>query len=237
VTMFRNVQLRVRDVTHQEPWLNFGALSPVWFAGREAPAQRPVVRPLAIEYRALYQTAVLREEWKPKIEFYKAKLREYQARYEAVGVATGVPWFVVGILHAVEAAFNFRAHLHNGDPLDQRTVNVPKGRPKDGDPPFTWEASAADAISLSMGAQDKAKKWKLEELLEFFEAYNGFGMRTRRFPNPYLWSGSTHYEKGRYVANAVFDPEGVYNMVGTAVLLKFAVEQSELVKHLGEKPE
>jgi uncharacterized caspase-like protein len=49
VTMFRNVQLRVRDDTHQEPWLNFGALSPVWFAGREVPAQRPVVRPLAIE--------------------------------------------------------------------------------------------------------------------------------------------------------------------------------------------
>jgi lysozyme family protein len=122
------------------------------------------VRPLAIEYRALYQTALLRDEWKPKIEFYKAKLHEYQARYEAVAEKTGVPWFVVGILHAVESNFNFQTHFHNGDPLKQRTVNVPVGRPTDGDPPFAWEVSAADAITFSMG---KAKKWKLEELLEF----------------------------------------------------------------------
>jgi hypothetical protein len=34
VTMFRSVQLRVRDSIRQEPWLSYGALSPVWFAGR-----------------------------------------------------------------------------------------------------------------------------------------------------------------------------------------------------------
>ena len=192
---------------------------------------------MAIEYRALYQTALLRDEWKPKIEFYKAKLHEYQARYEAVAEKTGVPWFVVGILHAVESNFNFQTHFHNGDPLKQilkqRTVNVPVGRPTDGDPPFAWEVSAADAITFSMGT---AKKWKLEELLEFFEAYNGFGMRTRRFPNPFLWNGCNLYEKGKYVANGVFNPEAVSTIVGTAVLLKFAIDQNEIVRHLGETP-
>ena len=35
VTMFRNVQLRVRAAINQEPWLSYGALNEVWFAGRE----------------------------------------------------------------------------------------------------------------------------------------------------------------------------------------------------------
>jgi uncharacterized caspase-like protein len=41
VTMFRSVQLRVRDTIRQEPWLSYGALSPVWFAGRNE-ARSPV---------------------------------------------------------------------------------------------------------------------------------------------------------------------------------------------------
>jgi hypothetical protein len=43
VTMFRSVQLRVRDTIRQEPWLSYGALSPVWFAGRNE--ARPAVLP------------------------------------------------------------------------------------------------------------------------------------------------------------------------------------------------
>jgi formylglycine-generating enzyme required for sulfatase activity len=34
VTMFRNVQIRVREAIGQEPWLAFGALEAVWFAGK-----------------------------------------------------------------------------------------------------------------------------------------------------------------------------------------------------------
>jgi hypothetical protein len=34
VSMFRNVQLRVRDAVRQEPWLSYGTLSPVWFADK-----------------------------------------------------------------------------------------------------------------------------------------------------------------------------------------------------------
>ena len=43
VTMFRSVQLRVRDTIRQEPWLSYGALSPVWFAGRND--ARPPISP------------------------------------------------------------------------------------------------------------------------------------------------------------------------------------------------
>jgi uncharacterized caspase-like protein len=44
VTMFRNVQLRVRAAINQEPWLSYGALNEVWFAGREEMAS-PMTSP------------------------------------------------------------------------------------------------------------------------------------------------------------------------------------------------
>ena len=54
------------------------------------------------------------------------------------------PWFFLGVIHAMESRFNFERHLHNGDPLSARTVRVPKGFPKAGNPPFTWEVSAEE---------------------------------------------------------------------------------------------
>ena len=43
-----------------------------------------------------------------------------RARYEQVQNATGVPWYVVAIIHNMEASQNFKRHLHNGDPLTAR---------------------------------------------------------------------------------------------------------------------
>jgi len=43
-------------------------------------------------------------------------------------------------------------------------------------------------------------------------------------PTPYLWSGSQHYRKGKYVADHVFDPEAVSGQVGAAVLLKALID-------------
>jgi uncharacterized caspase-like protein len=46
VTMFRNVQLRVSDAVRQEPWLSYGTLSPVWFAGRTG--TQPITPPIPV---------------------------------------------------------------------------------------------------------------------------------------------------------------------------------------------
>ena len=59
-----------------------------------------------------------------------------------------MPWYVVGLIHTMESSGNFAAHLHNGDPLSARTTHVPAGRPKAGAPPFTWEESATDALTM-----------------------------------------------------------------------------------------
>lgn len=66
-------------------------------------------------------------------------------RYVAVSKLTGIPWSFIAVIHNMEASLNFKSHLHNGDPLTARTVQVPAGYPKKGNPPFKWEDSAADA--------------------------------------------------------------------------------------------
>ena len=86
----------------------------------------------------------------------------------------------------MESSLNFKRHLHNGDPLTARTVHVPSGRPRQGDPPFTWEQSAADALTLrNLGPRTD---WSLSGTLYALEGYNGWGYR-RYHPevfSPYL---------------------------------------------------
>src|SRR5580692_12809632 len=49
---------------------------------------------------------------------------EARARLEAVEKLTEVPWFVTGIVLTREAgSMNFRAWLHNGDPMHDRAGN------------------------------------------------------------------------------------------------------------------
>ena len=47
VTMFRNVQIRVKEAIGQDPWLSFPSLAPVYLAGREAKAEPPKAEPQA----------------------------------------------------------------------------------------------------------------------------------------------------------------------------------------------
>lgn len=138
-------------------------------------------------------------------------------RYQKVAEALSIPWYVVAAIHYREASFNFNRHLHNGDPLTKRTVNVPKGRPKVGNPPFTWEFSAIDALSDRNFRVDQ----DITEILDQMEKYNGMGYRKyHKMVSPYLWSWTDQYEKGKYVKDGKFDPEFVDQQCGVVPLIK-----------------
>ena len=125
-----------------------------------------------------------------------------KARYLAVSIKTGVPWFFICLIHNLEASLSFRGHLHNGDPLTDRTVQVPAGRPLVGNPPFTWEESALDALTQK-GLQT-IKAWTIERLLYEAERYNGFGYMLYHPGDlsPYVWSKTYHNDgTGKYVAD------------------------------------
>ena len=103
------------------------------------------------------------------------------------------------------------------------------GQTQDGQPPFTWEASASDALSFQ--GFDKWKDWSISGTLFKLEGYNGFGYRDHHpdVPSPYLWSFSNHYTRGKYVADGTFSPTAVSAQCGVAVLLRRMAEKNLIV--------
>ncbi|PWU01458.1 MAG: hypothetical protein C5B52_07275 [Bacteroidetes bacterium] len=141
-----------------------------------------------------------------------------ETRYQNLGNRLGIPWYFIGIIHYMEASLDFNCHLHNGDPLAARTVNVPFGRPADSNPPFTWEVSAADALQLMK--LDKWSDWSIPGILFQFELYNGMGYRRRGINSPYVWSFSNNYSRGKFTSDGIFDPNAVSKQCGAGVLLR-----------------
>lgn len=146
-----------------------------------------------------------------------------QQRYEKVQALTGVPWYWIGITHKMESNCNFSTHLHNGDPLTARTVREPPGRPIKGQPPFTWDESAVDALRLK--GLDDIYDWSLPRMLYEFERYNGWGyMLYRKTNSPYLWSFSSLQQPGKYVEDGKWNADAISEQVGAAVLLRVLID-------------
>ena len=175
--------------------------------------------PLATAYAKMFATCVVKPDRVAAVKSEAAAILANRARYQSVAANfTGMPWWVVGIIHSMECGLSFKQHLHNGDPLTARTVQVPKSRPKVGKPPFTWEESAIDAIEYD--GLDKVTDWSPGGALEVFEKYNGTGYRKRGVPSPYLWSFTDKYHSGKYVADGKYDASVVSKQCGCAALMK-----------------
>lgn len=182
---------------------------------------------LKTEYARLYRNMAPDPRYAETIDWHVAMLRKAKPRYASVGDEVGVPWFFIGVTHALEASFNFRAHLHNGDfPLTSRTRQVPAGRPTRWLPPTDWESSAKDALRL-LGFTGQ-KDWSLERTLYRLEAYNGLGYRSRRVATPYLWCYSNNYSRGKYVADGKWNANARSKQCGAAVMLKMLENKNEI---------
>jgi len=157
---------------------------------------------LAAEYAQLFSDMKLGPQADQLVAIAE-KISAAKPRYESVEKTTGVPWYFVAVVHYAETGLNFDTHLHNNDPLTDRTVSVPKGRPLSGSPPFTWEDSARDALELS-GAT-RVQDWSIARFLFELEKHNGFGYRRRQINSPYLWNCTSQYSKGLYAGDGLFD--------------------------------
>lgn len=141
----------------------------------------------------------------------------YADRYLPVAQIVGVPWWWIGCIHQMEASGNFACHLANGDPLTARTVHVPAGRPVIGNPPFTWQQSAIDALTVA--GPGNGMITDITSALDRAERYNGLGYRHRGVPSPYLWSGTNQYTSGKFVSDGVYDPNAKSAQPGVAALM------------------
>ena len=188
---------------------------------------------LSKEYVNLWKSCVIRASRVGEVDSIVNRIVAHKDRYTKAGKPHAVPWYVVGVIHMLEGGGSFATHLHNGDPLTARTVHVPKGRPKAGRPPFTWEASASDALAFD--GLSTWTNWSLPGTLFALERFNGFGYRSRNIHSPYLWSFSNQYSKGKFTSDNVFSPNAVSQQCGAAVLLRRMVGRG-LVKINGAGP-
>lgn len=179
-------------------------------------------------YANLYARAKLRPEKRAAAHTIARRINTNNERYTKAGRGV-VPWWWVGITHQLEASGNFTRHLHNGDPLSARTIHVPAGRPKAGEPPFSWEESAADAMDLKGLPSIGPELHTVPRALYEFERYNGFGYVPRKINSPYLWSFTDQYERGKYVADGKFDAAAVSQQCGAAAIMK-ALEELNIVR-------
>ncbi len=142
-------------------------------------------------------------------------LVDARVRYKAVEAKTGVPWFVIAVIHERESSQNWGRSLAQGDPWNQVSTHVPAGRG-----PFTsWEAAAIDAL-VNCGPYLARKKWRdAGEILTNLELYNGAGYANRGVPSPYDWAGTNQYVSGKYVADGVYDPSHVDTQPGCAGMI------------------
>jgi lysozyme family protein/peptidoglycan hydrolase-like protein with peptidoglycan-binding domain len=184
-------------------------------------------------YTGLWSTMTVRPDWTQRVTDAAKRIFANKNNYHSVESLTGVHWFVVALIHQMEAGLDFGTHLHNGDPLTARTCNEPVGRPLSGRPPFLWSDSAADAIRFDK--LDQVPQWTLERVAFQLEKYNGFRSRTEHHINtPYLWSGTNHYDRGKFVRDNVWSDTAVSKQVGAMPifreLMKLDASMAEVLK-------
>lgn len=180
------------------------------------------------EYQALWNGMSISSKAEEKSKPILEKIFKNKDKYVSVSTITNVPWAMIAAIHSLECSLNFNNHLHNGDPLSGKTFHVPAGRPVAGNPPYTWEESAIDALEMKINGGgwpkedfQKAKEKDIVSMLYLLELYNGMGYRKYHpeVKTPYLWAGTNRYISGKYVEDGKFDPSAVSGQIGAAILL------------------
>ena len=153
----------------------------------------------------------------PEFEREASEAIRHKDIYRQIEAKTGVPWYLVAILHRRESNADFRTYLGNGQPLDHVTTIVPRGRgPFRG--PDAFVRGAIDALNIDL--LSSVKDWRLEKCLFYCELFNGTGYANRGLPSPYVWGGTNIQKLGKYIRDGVFDSHVVDPQPGCAPLLK-----------------
>ena len=166
---------------------------------------------------------VYRDEW-DRMEIRPSRVGEFTRLaqfalnhkdiYEDIEKRTGVPWWLVAVLHRRESDADFRTYLGNGDPLNRPTRHVPRGRG-----PFdSFADGAVDALKLD--GLTNVKDWRLEKALYECEIFNGTGYNNRGLPSPYIWGGSNIQKRGKYIGDGEWDGDAWDIQPGCAPIIQ-----------------
>jgi lysozyme family protein len=171
------------------------------------------------------------------------KLVAAKSRYQVVEKRTGVPWFIIAVIHERECSQSWTGSLAQGDPWNKPSVHVPANRG-----PFkSWEDAAVDALVNCAPFAAKNTDWSAGGSLTMLERYNGLGYASGPVerhangsvthyppqPSPYVWAGTSAYAKGKYVRDGEFDPNVVDQQLGCAGLILAMAVIDPSVKFIG----
>src|SRR5260221_5332589 len=180
---------------------------------------------------ALWDRAKTRPSKVHEVAVTAKRLLANKSRYQAIEKKTGVPWYVIAVIHEREASGRFDRQLAQGDPLNRRSTNEPIAGPFP-----SFEASAVWA--LHHDHMDKVIDWRVEKELCWEEGFNGWGYANNHpsIPSPYIWGGSTVQKPGKYIRDHVWSSTVMDEQLGTAVLMKALADLDHSIVFRRETP-
>lgn len=175
-----------------------------------------------VDQVARWKAAVVNPKNRIALDVAVSIYERNQYRYAAIAAMKPgtVPPQALFVIHLRESDCNFRCSPAQGDSLQRRSIHVPRGRIPDKEPPYTFEVSAYD--SWFVVDRLDLKDWKhLQTALQAISDFNGSGYDRMGVPTPYLWSGTSVYKSGKYVADGRFSSTAVDQQLGCAAVLKW----------------
>lgn len=138
-------------------------------------------------------------------------------QYQVISRTTGVPWWVIAVIHEREASQRWNANIAQGDPWNAVSKHVPRGRG-----PFkSFRDAAIDALTNCAPFAAKWKDWSAGGALTLLVLYNGTGYEDwHHEASPYIWAATNHEEWGKYVSDGHWHADVWDNQLGCAAMLK-----------------
>ncbi len=137
--------------------------------------------------------------------------------YQNIEKATAVPWWCIAVIHEREASQNFSRSIAQGDPWNEVSRHVPKGR---GPFPSFYDA-AIDALCNCPPRAAQWKDWSAGGALTILEEYNGLGYEDYHAEaSPYIWGATNQEQRGKYVGDGEYSPTLWDAQLGCAAMLK-----------------
>ena len=177
-----------------------------------------VLRP---EYEELLASMMVDHDRVHEIGFVAQKLiaDNRMPIYQRESAATGVPAALLAALDERESGANLSRALGQGDRWDQVSTHVPKGHG-----PFTSKVEADIHYIRYDHLDDNSAPWSWPYVCWKGEAWNGFGPRGKGIHTGYLWAGTNHYSRGKYVADGKWDAAFVDKQLGIIPVMKRIIE-------------
>lgn len=176
--------------------------------------KKHIKRAMDLFIRSNYADNFLPGQLPAHVTYYQAKLAAGRERYSAVSDLTQVPWQIIGVLHGLEARFDFDRQFITGEKWKDKTKLEPTGL----GPWDTWDGAAVYGIMK----KERPKDWRLINTCLFFEKWNGLGYYKKGLYTPYCWNYLVPYAVqggGKYTSDGKYDPKFISKQVGAVTLL------------------